>query len=109
MTVRACDAEVGVIYRRTVEPGRAYYERIPEQKINALWKKLRDGNVQLMQPAQLRTLQVLARVMAGQAVAFQRYIRGTDPMSGERYELGDIVAVPTDYHLRPVQAPPGYR
>jgi hypothetical protein len=107
--IQAAEAEVGVFYRRTVDPGRSYYERMPEARVSALWKKLRTLDPRLLQPAQLRTLQVLARVTAGQAVAFKRYIRGTDPMSGERYELEEIVAIPLDYHLRPVQAPPSYK
>lgn len=107
--ILAQDAAPGVFYRRTIEPGRAYYERIPDAKVDAMWKRLRGLDPRLMQPAQLRTLQMLARVMAGQAVAFRRYIRGTDPMSGERYELDDVIAIPSDYRLRAVDRPPGYK
>ncbi len=107
--IRAEDAKPGIFYRRTVDPGRAYYERVPDTRIDALWKKLRRVDPRTLQPAQLRALQVLARVMSGQAVAFKRCIRGTDPLTRERYELEDIVAIPADYHLREVQAPPGFR
>jgi hypothetical protein len=105
----ASESEAGVIYRRTAEPGRSYYERVTEPAVNALWKRLRGADPRTLQPSQLRTLQVLARVMEGKAVPFYRYVRGTDPMTGERYELKELVAVPPDYHLRAVQSPPGYR
>lgn len=110
MAVMACEAEVGRLYRPTRSAdsvAASYYVRADDATAKRLVARLtrKGAHIRVNEAVELNAARM---ALAGNAVLFVRYIRGLDPMTGERWELRDYRALPLDFRLREIQRRPGY-
>ena len=106
MAVRVDQTEPGRYYRRTrgATPG-GYFMR-PNPKLATYIKRLRrKGSKMLTRDDWM--LQLHRR--HPDHILMLRYNRGTDPMTGERYEVRTYTLLAPDMPLRHVQQRPGYK
>jgi len=104
--IEAYNMRPGVLYRRTVDPGRFWYTRPPRGTAAKLVKRLslrRDIKVR-----DFEALQAARYELGGCGVLAVRHLRSVAPVSKRRYELEDYVSLPLDYKLREIKRRPGY-
>jgi|APSaa5957512622_1039677.scaffolds.fasta_scaffold372510_1 hypothetical protein len=105
MALTAAETETGKIYRRTRNsyPG-TYYKR-PNLSVAKFIARLR----RRANPLCREVFMLQQHRSHPDLVLLSRYNRGTDPLTGDRYEYQAYVFVQPEMMLREVAKPPGYR
>ncbi len=102
---RADEAEAGRIYRRTRGASRGTYFVRPKTTASAYIARLRRKS-----NPWTRDVWLIMRLKADPTmILLKRYTRGTDFITGERWEFMAYTLVPADLKLREVQSKPGYK
>ncbi len=106
MVVRSDQTEAGKFYRRTRnESAGGYFMRPKTLSASAYVAKIR----RKVNPW-TREVYLVQRLKADPTmVLLRRFIRGTDLITGQRWEFPSYVLVPADLVLREVKARPGYK
>ncbi len=107
MSVLAKDAQPGLTYRLTRDPGQSYYVFCTTAQVRAITKRIARKNVRTMTADDLRLSQAIALCSEKEHVLATRFTRYIDS-AGQRRETRAYIAFPPDYQLREVAKPPGY-
>jgi hypothetical protein len=106
MAIAAQEAEAGKVYRRTRNEHRgAYYMRPKTVDARTLIRKMRKQT--RLSGRDLWLIGVYQR--HPEFILLRRYLRGTDFITGEKWEFSHYVLFPPDYSLRECKAKPGYK
>jgi len=104
MAITAVQAEAGAIYRPTRNGDGSYYVVHPLPVPDLIKRYKAKKNPWAKDMSFLATL-----VQHPDWPVFYRFMRGTDPMTGTRYEVRSPVSLSPDHRLRKVKSKPGYR
>lgn len=105
MAVDAHETVPGCIYRRTRGARPGHYFTRPKLTDAKLAAKLR----RLANPFTRDVWLLMQHKQHPEYILLMSLNRGTDPLTGDRYETKFYVLVPPDMRLREVASPPGYR
>lgn len=105
--IHARDMKVGRLYRRTVDSGGFWYTRPPAGTARRLARRL-GPRLSRLSTCDREALRAARVELEGGGVLAVRHLRGTDPMTGDRYEVEDYVLLPASYRLREVKQRPGF-
>lgn len=108
MAIEALAATKGKMYRRTRNEKDGGYFRTSTKTIQ---KHI--AHIQRKVRRTALTTREVSLILEHQAkptwVLMRRYLRGTDPFTGDKYEVKHHVLVPPDLRLREIAKPPGYK
>lgn len=105
MAINASEAEVGKVYRVTQGATKGSYYTVPKQKRDKLIRRLqkrRNG----LNGQQMGLLAALLR--KPDWPVFVWHLRGTDPFTGNKFEITKTQVLPPTLRLREVKTKPGY-
>jgi hypothetical protein len=106
MAILASDAEQGRVYRTTRGELKGSYYTVPSFDVPKLVKRLRKRGSRIM----CRDMSLLAdAVRHPERRVFLWHLRGTDPFTGDRFEMTRTVLLSPDTRLRRVKSKPGYK
>ena len=106
MAISASEAQPDRLYRLTRGGGENEYYTLHPWPVERMVRKLSARRSSLKIPM----VSLLCRLVGEPGlVLFNRHMRGTDPLTGKRYETVAVAAFAPDIRLREVKSPPGYR
>lgn len=106
----AANARPKTVYKASRSTGgvHTFYVLAPPRSAKALVKRLSNKG-DAIRTDEILALRAAREALAGRGVLFVRHMRGTDPLTKERWELTHYVGLPLDYPLRAVKRKPGFK